>query len=127
VRLIASLVVSLITAAIALLVAALVLDDFSISGTAFPIVVVVFAVVNLVARAVAESMVRRHAHVLSSLAGLIGIYVALLITDLVSDGLDVEGVGTWALATLIIWLGMIAANILLAARMFRAITGRDRR
>ena len=35
---------------------------------------------------------------------LVSTYVVLLVTDLVSDGLQIEGVTTWILATLIVWL-----------------------
>ena len=59
------------------------------------------------------------------LVGLIGAFIALLITDLVSDDLTIEGFGTWVAATVIVWLGMVLANLLLARWLFRKITGRD--
>jgi hypothetical protein len=41
----------------------------------------------------------------------------LLITDVVSDGLSIEGVGTWLLATVIVWLGTLLAGVILV-RLF---------
>jgi hypothetical protein len=124
VRFLASIIVALVTSAIALLVAALLLDDFSISAGMFPVVVVVFAAILVVARAATETIVNKNAHVLSSFVGLIGAFIALLVTDLVSDNLTIEGFSTWVVATLIVWLGMVLANLLLARWLFRKITGR---
>lgn len=123
-RFLASIIVALVTSAIALLVAALLLDDFSISAGMFPVVVVVFAAILVVARAATETIVNKNAHVLSSFVGLIGAFIALLVTDLVSDNLTIEGFSTWVVATLIVWLGMVLANLLLARWLFRKITGR---
>jgi hypothetical protein len=125
VRIIASIVVSLVTSAVALLVASALLDGFTISAAMFPVVVVIFAVILLVARAATETMIDKNAHVLSSFVGLIAAFIALLITDLVSDNLNIEGLGTWVAATIIVWLGMVLANLLLARWLFRKITGRD--
>lgn len=124
-RIIASIVVSLVTSAVALLVASALLDGFTISAAMFPVVVVIFAVILLVARAATETMIDKNAHVLSSFVGLIAAFIALLITDLVSDNLNIEGLGTWVAATIIVWLGMVLANLLLARWLFRKITGRD--
>ena len=124
-RFLASIIVALVTSAIALLVAALLLDDFSISAGMFPVVVVVFAAILVVARAATETIVNKNAHVLSSFVGLIGAFIALLITDLVSDNLTIEGFGTWVAATVIVWLGMVLANLILARWLFRKIAGRD--
>ena len=44
---------------------------------------------------------------------LIATFVALLVTDLVSDGLDIEGVGTWIAATVIVWLASLLAAFIL--------------
>jgi uncharacterized membrane protein YvlD (DUF360 family) len=44
---------------------------------------------------------------------LIATFVALLITDVLSDGLDIEGVGTWIAATVIVWLASLLAAFIL--------------
>ena len=48
--------------------------------------------------------------------------VALLITDILSDGLDIEGVGTWILATLIVWVCTMVATLILQ-KVFRPERG----
>jgi hypothetical protein len=59
------------------------------------------------------SQLRRRAS--SALGGvaLIATFVSLLITDLVSDGLNIEGVGTWIAATVIVWLAALIAAFIL--------------
>ena len=44
---------------------------------------------------------------------LISTFVALVITDLLSDGLDISGVGTWIAATVIVRLGSLLAVFIL--------------
>lgn len=126
-RFLASIVVSLVVSAVALLVASLLLDDFEVSTVTFPVLVVEFAAILLVARLALETVVDRHAHILSSFVGLIGAFVALVVTDIVSDGLSISGVTTWILATLIVWAGMLIAGLLFGAALFRRIAGEDRR
>ncbi len=124
-RILMTLLVSLVSSAIALLVAALLLHpDFSLGFVSFPFAVIVFAVILVVTRALAESVVRRHAMVLASFAGLIGTFVALIICDALSGvGIAIHGFGTLILATIIVWLGMFLANILIARRMIERLFG----
>jgi uncharacterized membrane protein YvlD (DUF360 family) len=44
---------------------------------------------------------------------LIATLVSLIVTDLVSDGLSISGVGTWIAATVIVWLGSLVAAFIL--------------
>jgi len=44
---------------------------------------------------------------------LIATLVALIVTDLVSDGFSIDGVGTWIAATVIVWLGALLAAFIL--------------
>lgn len=122
-RLLAQFVVSLAVNAVALLIAALVLDRFTISELAFPITVVIFTVVGLLARPVIEAFIEDHAQIVASFVGLAAAFVTLLVTDLVTDKLEVEGVGTWILASLIIWAGRLVADVLLTERLMARMLG----
>jgi uncharacterized membrane protein YvlD (DUF360 family) len=44
---------------------------------------------------------------------LIATLVSLIVTDLVSDGFSIDGVGTWIAATFIVWLGALLAALIL--------------
>lgn len=125
IRLLIRIAVSLAVSAIALLVAALALDNFTISWGAFIVLVVVFGLILFVTRAALESIIDKNVHILSSFVGLIAAFVALLITDAVSDSLTIEGTSTWIWATLIVWGGTIIANLLFGRWLFRKLTGRD--
>lgn len=122
-RLLAKILVSLAVNAIALLVAAIVLDDFRIDELSFPVVVVIFTAVELVARPALETVIDENAQWLASFVGLAAAFVTLLVTDLLSDGLDIEGVGTWVIASLIVWGGGLVASLLVADRIMRRVVG----
>ncbi len=50
-------------------------------------------------------------------------FVTLLVTDLVSDGLDVEGIGTWIVASVIVWLGGLAFEFAFGDLIAKRIAG----
>lgn len=100
-------------AAVGLIVAALVLDDFTVDVGPFVVVVVIFAVLQGVLSPFFMKVTDRNASALTGAVGLITTFVALLITDLLSDGLTISGVGTWIVATLIVWIATMIASLLL--------------
>ena len=125
-RLLAHLIVALVTSAVALAIAALVLPGFEITGITFPVLVIEFALILVIARAALETIIDKNAHIFSSFVGLIGAFVALLVTNAVSDGLTIDGIDTWIFATLIVWGGMILADLLIGRALFRRISGKER-
>ena len=102
---------SLGASAAALLIAAVIFDRFSIGFFSFPIVVVIFTLVGLAAKPVATAILERSAQQASWASGLLGTWLTLLVTDLVSDGLQIEGIFTWVMSTVIVWLGLLAADV----------------
>jgi len=99
--------------AIGLLVAAALLDDVKLSGAAFILAVIIFTVAELVLEPLIEKMVTEHAERLRIFTSLVTTFLALLVTDLLSDGLSIEGASTWLLATVIVWLGTLLAGVIL--------------
>ena len=76
--------------------------QLSITATSFIVDVAIFAVLQLVlSRLIPSHLV----------LGAVGLDLsALLLTNLISSGLAIKGVGTWILATLIVWVvTMLAA------------------
>lgn len=100
----------LASSAVALLAAALIFDRFTVSTLGFPIVVIVFTLVSLVAKPLTESLVRQHAREVYWATGLIATWLTLLVTDLVSDGIQIEGIGTWVFSTVIVWVAAMGAD-----------------
>lgn len=99
--------------AIGLWVAALLLDKMSISGVAFIIAVVIFTVLEVIIQPLVTKLAMEHAEALRGGSALITTLLALVITDLVSDGLSISGVVTYILATVIVWLATLIAGVLL--------------
>ena len=103
----------LVSSAIGLLVAMTVLDGMSIDLTSFIAVVVIFAVLQSVLAPFFAKVTMKNAPALLGATGLISTYVALLVADLVSDGLTITGFDTWVFATLIVWITTMLATLLL--------------
>jgi len=78
--------------------------QLSITATSFIVDVGIFAVLQLVLSRLVPSQV-----VLGAV-GLASTFVALLLTNLISSGLAIKGVGTWILATLIVWVVTMLAT-----------------
>jgi uncharacterized protein YacL len=94
--------------AIGLLLAALILgDSFQINGiTGFVISLVIFAILSALFTWLVLKFLIRNAGSIVALTGLISTFLALFLTSLFTDGLDINGWG-WVWGTLIVWvLGM---------------------
>lgn len=90
--------------AIGLWIASLILDeDMRLSGVAFVLAVAIFTVFVVVLEPLVSKAAERWADVLGGASALIATGLALILTSWLSDGLSIDGVGTWLLATLIVW------------------------
>ena len=113
IRLLIRIGLSLLGNALGLWVASLILDDMSVSGTAFVIAVVIFTVLTAVIQPLVTKMAMQNAPALQGSSALVTTFLALLITELISDGLEISGLSTWIFATVIVWFfTMIAAWLL---------------
>lgn len=113
------LVLALAGNAIGLFVAALVLDDMEISGSAFILAVLIFSLLTAVLEPLIRKQALKNVEALQGSSALITTLVALILTSLISDGLEISGLATWILATVIVWLGTIIAGMLLAKFVFK--------
>ena len=104
VRLLIQIAISLVTAAIALLVAAWILPDFGLELSGFLIAVAVFTIAQAILAPFIFNVARQHASALLGGIGLVSTFVALLVASFFPGGLQISGVITWILATLIIWI-----------------------
>ena len=114
IRLLTRLVLALAGNAIGLWLAALLLDDMEIDGAAFVVAVLIFSVLFALLEPLIQKQALKNAEALQGSSALITTLVALIVTNLISDGLSISGLGTWILATVIVWLGTIIAGVLLA-------------
>jgi putative membrane protein len=112
IRFIVRTLVGLVANAIGLLVAAAVLDGVHVDAGSFVVAVVIFTIVYALMQPFLISQFRRNRAALGGVA-LIATLVSLIVTDLVSDGFSIDGVGTWIAATFIVWLGALLAALIL--------------
>ena len=107
--------VMLLANAVGLLVAAVVLDDMEVDASAFIIAVVIFTVVLALMTPFLAAQLRRSGSSAAALGGvaLIATLVSLIITDLISDGFTISGLGTWVLAAVIVWAASLLAAFIL--------------
>lgn len=113
VRALTRIVLAVAGNAIGLLVADVFLDDLSLTASGFIVAVLIFTVIEGVAEPLITRTAMKNAEALQGGTALISTFVALLITELVSDGLDISGASTWLLATLIVWLVTMLAGVIL--------------
>jgi putative membrane protein len=113
IRLIVRTVVLLAANAVGLIVANIVLSGFHLNFSGFIIAVAIFTVASALMLPFIASMLRRRGS--SALGGvaLIATLVSLIITDIVSDGLSIHGVGTWLAAAVIVWAASLVAAFIL--------------
>ena len=113
IRLIVRTAIALVGNAVGLIVAAIVLDGMDIDVTGFILAVIIFTVVlALIQPFLAQQLMRRGSGALGGVA-LIATFVALVITNFVSKGVSISGVGTWVLATVIVWAVALVAVFIL--------------
>jgi hypothetical protein len=106
--------IALAGAAVGLLVASVVLDDVSVDAGSFLISVVIFAITFALMQPFLFSQFRRRNNT-AALGGvaLIATFVALLVTDVFTDGLDISGAVTWLGATVVVWVASLLAVFIL--------------
>jgi hypothetical protein len=90
--------------AIALLLAAIIFPGFTLSLDGFIVALIIFALLSALLPWLVLKFLARHAGSLIALSGLVGTFIALLITSTISSGLDIDGLWTWIGATLLIWI-----------------------
>ncbi len=115
VRFLISTLLHLAGNALGLIIAAAILEDMTLDGVAFVIAVLIFTVVEMIAQPLLRKMAMKNVEALQGGVALVSTYVGLLITDIASDGLEIKGLTTWVLATLIVWLGAVLAGVILPA------------
>jgi uncharacterized membrane protein YvlD (DUF360 family) len=113
IRFLVRIVVMLIANAVGLLIAAVVLDGMSVDLSAFIIAVAIFTLVLALATPFLASQLRRAGSAALGGVALIATLVSLIVTDLISDGFTIDGIGTWIAAAVIVWAASLLAAFIL--------------
>ena len=113
IRLIVRTAIAVAANAVGLIVAAAVLDGMDLDATSFIVAVVIFTIVFAVLTPFLAVQLRRLGNGAIGATALIATLASLIITDLLSDGFTINGVGTWIGAAIIVWLAALVAAFIL--------------
>jgi putative membrane protein len=113
IRLMITAVLMVIGDAVGLIIAAAILDDMSLDWSGFLIAVLLFTGVDFVAQPLIIKIGLQHARPLVGSSSLVATFIALVVTTIVTDGLQITGAMTWVLATVIAWAGAMVAGLVL--------------
>lgn len=105
--------------ALGLLITALILDGMSVSGVAFVVAVVVFTVLTLALDPLVSRLAEKYADYLAGGSALVSTALALAFTDWISDGMSIDGIGTWILATVLVWIVTAIVGVVLGRFVLR--------
>lgn len=113
IRFLVRTLVLLLANAVGLMVAAVVLDGMTLSVSGLVEATIIFTIVMALAQPFLAVQLRRHAAPVLGGVALIASLVALIVTNIISDGLDITGVGTWVAAAVIVWAASLLAAFIL--------------
>lgn len=113
IRLIVRTLVALAANAVGLIVAAAVLSGLHMNVSGFLLAVIIFTVVFALMQPFLASQFRRSRAAAQGGVALIATFVALVVTDILSDGFTIDGVGTWVAATVVVWVAALLAAFIL--------------
>jgi putative membrane protein len=113
VRMLVRLLIAFLGNAVGLIVAAIVVDGVHIDVTSFIVAVVIFTILMAVLTPFLAAQLRQRGSAALGGVALISTFVALVITDLLSDGLSISGITSWLAATVIVWAGSLLAVFIL--------------
>ncbi|MEM9745788.1 MAG: hypothetical protein AAF945_03760 [Actinomycetota bacterium] len=125
VRFLISVGIALLTNAIALVVAALVLDDMSLEFSGFIVAVIIFTGVYALAQPFLTQQALSRASALRGGVALIATLVSLIVTAIISDSLQIDGLTTWLLAMLIVWIAALIGAWLLPLVLLKRVLDDD--
>jgi uncharacterized membrane protein YvlD (DUF360 family) len=113
IRLLVRTAVLLVANAVGLIVAAVALDGMRLDAAGFVVAVVVFTVAMALMQPFLAVQLRRGGSAALGGVALIATLVSLVLTVLITDGLSIDGAGTWLAAAVIVWAAALIAAFIL--------------
>lgn len=118
--------IHLLANTIGLIVAARILEGMTISGAAFVIAVLIFTAVEVIADPRVTRIAIKSVPALRGGVALVSTFAGLLVTTWLSSGLQIDGAKTWVLATLVVWLAALIADLILPVLLVKKMVDRSR-
>lgn len=120
-RFLASTALHLLGNALGLIVAASLLPGFHLEPVGFVVSLLFFTLVEVLLGPFVLKMAVQYLPALRGGIALVTTLVGLLLTSVFTDGLTIDGLQTWILAPLIVWLSVLLAAVLLPLVLFKNI------
>ena len=99
--------------AVGLLVAKFAIPGFQIDWLSFIVVVIVFSAILAVIGPLIEDTARKQAPAVMGGIALLTVGAGLFLTSLLMRGLVIGGFVHWIAATILVWIGSVAASLIL--------------
>jgi uncharacterized membrane protein YvlD (DUF360 family) len=113
-RFLVAAVVYAVANAAAILFAAVVLGPgFEIGFAGFFLAVLIFTVVQALARPLLERLAAKQVPQLMGGVALVTVFLGLWVTDMATTDMSIDGLSNWLAATFIVWLVSVIVEILL--------------
>lgn len=113
IRVVIRTAVMLVANAVGLIVAASILDGMSLDWSGLVWATVIYTVVFALMQPFLAVQARRRAGPLLGGVALIAALIALIVTNVISDGLNITGFATWIEAAVIVWIASLLAAFIL--------------
>jgi len=124
-RIIARLTLSVLANAVGLLAASVLVDGFSIDGVSFVIAVAIFSLTTMILGPLIIKVALSSATYLMGGIALVTTFVGLVVTNLVSGGISIQGISAWVIATLIVWVFSVIGSLILPLLFFKKVLKKD--
>ena len=125
IRFLAQITLILLANAAGIIIATIVLPGFTINAVGFITSVVFFTTVELLFERFVAKVALRYVPALRGGIALVTTFVGLLLTNIWTSGLEIQGVSTWLLAPMIIWLTVVIMGTVLPMVLFKDILQKD--
>ncbi len=104
IRFLLSVAISLVSAAVALIVASALIPGVELSASGFLIAVLVFTIAQGILAPFVFNLARQYASAVLGGIGLVSTFLGLFVATLFPDGLEISGLTAWVLSALVVWL-----------------------
>lgn len=118
-RLLTLIAATLVANAVAIVVADVALDKVSLVLSGFIAAVIIYTVVSVVAEPAIRKLADDKAPAVVGVSSLVATLISLIITVLVTSGLEISGLLTWIIASVLVWV----ISALLRFVIVKAATG----
>ena len=125
IRFLARMSLILLANAAGIIIATIVLPGFTINAVGFITSVVFFTTVELLFERFVAKVALRYVPALRGGIALVTTFVGLLLTNMWTSGLEIQGVSTWLLAPMIVWLTVVIVGTVLPMVLFKDILQKD--